>query len=153
MSSIPSEPPLTTGASRRYCYISGFHRNVIKIIVNSYPIEYLSPEAKRRKNCKIGDYGEAGGTHLFFHLLKKVLKVALQVLERTFYKNTKKSSMYSQGLLIFILVVKRHPITREIRDLLWPTSTPTGNTVYFYMSSSFIYTLKILRRSFNHGVR
>ena len=73
-------------------------------------------------------------------------------------KNTKKSSLYPrpQSLLIFIHrtpVVERHPITREIRDLLWPMSTPTGNTVYFYMSSSFIYTLKIHKRSFKHSVR
>ena len=50
------------------------------------------------------------------------------------------SSLNSQSLLIFIhktLVVERHPITKEIRDLLWPRSTPTGNT-----SSSLIYTLK-----------
>ena len=56
-----------------------------------------------------------------------LLKVALQILGRKFYKNTKKSSLYSQSLLIFIHripVVKRHPITREIRDLLWPMSTP-----------------------------
>ena len=50
-------------------------------------------------------------------------------------------------------VVERHPITREIRDLLRPRSTPKGNTVYFYMSSSFIYTLKIHSRSFKHSVR
>ena len=29
-------------------------------------------------------------------------------------------------------------------------STPMGSMVYFYMSSSFIYTLKIHRRSFKH---
>ena len=66
------------------------------------------------------------------------LKVALQILGRKFYKNTKKSSLYSQSLLIFIHktpVVERHPITREIRDLLWPRSTQMGNTVYFYMSN------------------
>ena len=37
-------------------------------------------------------------------------------------KNTKNSSLYSQSLLIFTprtLVVKRHLITREIRDLLF----------------------------------
>ena len=46
------------------------------------------------------------------------LKVALQVLGQKFYKNTKKSSLYSQSLLIFIyrtLLVERHPITREIK--------------------------------------
>ena len=62
------------------------------------------------------------------------LKVALQILGRKFYKNTEKSSLFSQSLLIFIRktpVVESHPTTREIRDLLWPRSTPTGNTVYF----------------------
>ena len=85
------------------------------------------------------------------------LKVTLQILGRKFYKNrsTKESSLYSQSFLNFIHripVVERHPITREIRDLLRPMSTPTGNTVYFYMSSSFIYTLKIHRQSFKHSV-
>ena len=78
----------------------------------------------------------------------KDLKVALQILGRKLYKNTGKSSLYSQSLLIFIHrtpVVERHPITREIRDLLWPRSTPTGNTIYSYKSSLFIYTLKIHR--------
>ena len=72
-----------------------------------------------------------------------MLKVALQILGRKFYKNTKISSLYSESLLIFIHktpVVKSHPITREIRDLLWPRSTSTGNTVYFYLSSSLKYT-------------
>ena len=70
-------------------------------------------------------------THLVFStcLLSKLLtcnlvfpsaflKVALQILGRKFYKNTKKSSLYSQSLLIFIHrtpVVERHPITREIK--------------------------------------
>ena len=47
-----------------------------------------------------------------------LLKVALQILGRKFYKNTKKSSLYSQSLLIFIHrtpVVERHPRAREIR--------------------------------------
>ena len=73
------------------------------------------------------------------------LKVALQIMGRKFYKSTKKSSLNPQNLLIFIHktpVVESHPIKREIRDLLWPRSSPTGNTVYFYMSSSLIYTLK-----------
>ena len=90
----------------------------------------------------------------FWKVLILLLKVAVQILGRNFYENTKKSSFYSQSLLIFIHrapVVERHPITREIKDLLWPMSTPTRNTVYFYMSSSFIYTLKIHRRSFNQA--
>ena len=55
------------------------------------------------------------------------LKVALQILGRKFYKTTEKFPVYSQRLLILIHrtpVVERHPITREIRDLLWPRSTP-----------------------------
>ena len=62
------------------------------------------------------------------------LKVALQILGQKCYKNTEKSSLYSQSLLISIhktQVVESHQITREIRDLLRPRSTPTGNTVYF----------------------
>ena len=84
------------------------------------------------------------------------LKVGLQVLGRKLYKNTKKSSLYSQSLLIFIHktpVVESHPTIREITDLLWPRSTTTGNMVYFYMSSSLIYTLKIHRLSFKHSVQ
>ena len=64
----------------------------------------------------------------FFYL---PLKVALQILGRNFYKNTKKSSLYSQSLLIFIHktpVVENHSTTKKIRDLLRPRSTPTGNT-------------------------
>ena len=79
-----------------------------------------------------------------------VLKVALQIVGRKFYKNTEKSSIYSQSLLIFFHktpVVESHPTTREITDLLQPRSTPMGNTVYFYMTSSLIYILKIRRRS------
>ena len=70
------------------------------------------------------------------------LKVTLQILGRKFYKNTEKSSLYSQSLLIFVhktAVVETHPTTKEIRDLLRSRSTPTGNTVYFYTSSSLIY--------------
>ena len=83
--------------------------------------------------------------------LNATLKVALQILLRKFYKIQKKNSLYSQSHLIFIHrtpVAEGHPVTREIRDLLRAGSTPTGNTVYFYMSSSFIYTMKIHRRSF-----
>ena len=74
------------------------------------------------------------------------LMVARQILGRKFYRNTKKKSLYSQSLLTFIHrnpIVKSHSTTGEIKDLLWPRSTPTGNTVYFYMSSMFNYTLKI----------
>ena len=44
--------------------------------------------------------------------------MALQILGQKFYKNTKKSSLYSQTLLIFIHktpVVESHPITKEIK--------------------------------------
>ena len=79
------------------------------------------------------------------------LKVALQILGRKFYKNTKKSSSYSQSLLIFIhktKVVENYSTTREIRELLKLRSTPTGITVYFYMNSSLIYILEMHRRKF-----
>ena len=72
-------------------------------------------------------------------------KVTLQILGQKVYKNTEKSFLYSKSLLIFIHktpVVESHPTIREISDLLRSTSTPTGNTVYFYMSSSLIYILK-----------
>ena len=41
----------------------------------------------------------------------------LQILGQKFQKNTKKSPLYSQSLLIFIhkTPVERHPITREIK--------------------------------------
>ena len=80
-----------------------------------------------------------------------LLKVALQILGRKIYKNTKKSSLYSKGLLIFIYktpAVENHPTTGEIRELLRPRSTPTGITVYFYMSSSLIFILEILTKKF-----
>ena len=83
------------------------------------------------------------------------LKVALQIMGRKCYKNTKKPSLLSQSLLIFIhknSIVESHPTTREIRDLLRPRSTPAGNTVYFYLSSSHIYILEIHKRSFKHSV-
>ena len=60
--------------------------------------------------------------------------MALQVLGRKFYKNTIKSSLYSQSLLIFIHktpVVETNRTTSEIRDLLQHRSTPKGNTVCF----------------------
>ena len=56
--------------------------------------------------------------------------MALQILGRKFYTNAKKLSLYSQSLLVFIYktaVVENHPTTREIRELLWPRSTPRGN--------------------------
>ena len=80
------------------------------------------------------------------------LKVALQILGQKVNKNTEKSSLYSQSLLIFIHKtpeVESHPTKREIRDLLRPRSTPTGNTVCFYMSSSLIYILKTTDQASN----
>ena len=63
------------------------------------------------------------------------LKVALQILGRKFYINTKKNHPYTpKSLLIFIHktpTVENHPTTREIRELLRPRSTPTGITVFF----------------------
>ena len=81
----------------------------------------------------------------------EVLKVAFQIVGQKFYKNNKKSSLYSQSLLIFIKktpVDESHPTTREIRELLWPRSTLTGITVYFYISSILIYILQIHRWKF-----
>ena len=85
-----------------------------------------------QQNCENREsFGIALGTLCFCFCF---LKVALQILVQKFYKNTKKSSLYSQNILIFVYrtpVVERHPITRKIRYLLWHRSTPTGNTVYF----------------------
>ena len=53
----------------------------------------------------------------------------------------------------YIPVVENQPTTREIRDLIRPRSTPSGKTVYFYMSSSFIYILEIHRQSFKRSVQ
>ena len=89
--------------------------------------------------------------HLNYFEIVIVLKVVLQILGREFYKNTKESSLYSERVLIFIHenpVVENRPATGEIRELLWPSSTPTGTTVYFYMSSSLIYILQIHRRKY-----
>ena len=64
-------------------------------------------------------------TRIFLRIMSVILKVAFQILGGKFYKNTKKSSLYSQSLLILIhrtSVVERHPIRRAIRDLLWPMS-------------------------------
>ena len=75
------------------------------------------------------------------------LKVALQILGRKFYKNTKNSSLDSQSRLIFIhktQVVESHP-TREIRYLLRPyllrsRSIPTANTVYLHEQLAHLHT-------------
>ena len=88
---------------------------------------------------------------LIFHF-KYALKVALQILGRKFYKNTKKSTLYSQSFLIFIHktpVVENQPTTGENRELLRPALTPTGIMVYFYMSSSLIYILEIHTKTFD----
>ena len=63
-----------------------------------------------------------------------------------FTKYKKKSSFYSQSLLILIRktqVVEIHPTTGEVRELLQTRSTLTGIKVYFYISSSLIYILEI----------
>ena len=136
------------------------YRNLIHVLISvkKFPDRILSWQ----KYC----HGEFSGYSLNrqipmkFYCLTRVLLLTITIKggpswDENFIKILKKSSLYSQSHLIFIhtLVVKRHPITREIRDLLWSMSTPTRNTVYFYMSSSFIYTLKIHRRSFNHSVQ
>ena len=89
-------------------------------------------------------------------LLKIAFKGGPSDLGTNILQNTEKSTLYSQRFLIFIHktpIVESHPTTREIRDLLRPRLTPTGITVYFYMSSSLIYILKIRSRSFKHSVR
>ena len=71
----------------------------------------------------------------------QTLKVALQILGRKFYKNTKKSSLYFQSLLIFIhrtLVVKRHPITREIKRFTMAHADTNGKHGLF-LHEQFIH--------------
>ena len=78
--------------------------------------------------------------------------MALQILEWKFYKNTRKSSLYSHILLIFIHktpTAENHPTSREIRELLRPRSKLTGITVYFYMSCSLIYILICTEKASN----
>ena len=85
--------------------------------------------------------------------LQPSLKVALQILGRTFYENTKKSSLYSQSLLSFnhkTPTDENHPTTREIRDILRPRSTPTGNTVYFVAFVEDNATMSSVRYFENH---
>ena len=80
-----------------------------------------------------------------------ILKVALQILGRKFYKNTKKNHPYTPKASIFIHktpVVENYPTKGEIRELLLPRSTPTVIIVYCYMSSSLIYILEIHRKKF-----
>ena len=87
-------------------------------------------------------------------LVKERLKVAFQILGRKFYINTKKIIRILPKIiriLIFIHktpVVENRPTTGEIRELLRPRSTPTGITVYFYMSRLLIYIMEIHRRKF-----
>ena len=64
--------------------------------------------------------GHDGSVSLHWLICKipsyQTFKVALQILGRKFYKITKKSSLYSQSILIFIHrtpVDERHPITRQ----------------------------------------
>ena len=51
---------------------------------------------------------------LLFHQIyvSRALQVALQILGRKFYKNTKKSSLYSQSLLIFIRKTQVHVVEK-----------------------------------------
>ena len=66
---------------------------------------------------------------LFYNTQPQFLKVVLQILVRKLYKNAKKSSLYSQSLLIFIHripVVERHPITREIKRFTCTTAQMTS---------------------------
>ena len=72
------------------------------------------------------------------------LKVALQILGQKFYKITKKSSSYSQSLVLFIhktTVVENHPTTRETRDLLRPRSRHRREiqSIFTWAVRSFTY--------------
>ena len=59
--------------------------------------------------------------------------------DENFTNIRKISSLYSQSHLVVIHntpVVESHPTTRDFRDLLWPRSTPTGNTVYLHTENT-----------------
>ena len=63
----------------------------------------------------------------------EVLKVALQIVGRKFYKKTKKSSLYPQSLLIFIYktqVVESHPIMRNERFTMAQVDTNGKHSLF-----------------------
>ena len=84
------------------------------------------------------------------------LEVALQILGRTFYKDTKNASLYSQSLLIFIHkapVVENHPTTREIRELHLAQVDTNGNHGIFFTLAARTFTYwKYTEESFKHSV-
>ena len=71
------------------------------------------------------------------------LKVALQILKRKIFKNTKKSPLCSQSLLIFIqrtLIVENNPKTREIRELLRPRSNHGNHGLFCMKQLAHLHT-------------
>ena len=79
----------------------------------------------------------------FFFFLKTLYRARLFLMPHR--KKIFRTDIFPFSTMFFA----NYPTTREIRDLLRPRSTPTGNTVYFYMSSSLIYILEIHRGSSN----
>ena len=69
--------------------------------------------------------------------------MAFQILGQKFHKITKKSSLYSQSLLIFIhktTVFKNHSTTGEIRELLRPRLTPTKISLFLHELLAHLHT-------------
>ena len=136
------------------CILKSFNSHISVVVCNFFEFGTVSKWCIREWVNVVGcvkNHTNKRSKYLNHFLAKGDLKVALQILGRKFYKNTKKTSLYSHSLLIFIHktpVVENHPTTRENRELLRPRSTPTGITVYFYMSISLIYILEIHRRKF-----
>ena len=85
------------------------------------------------------------------------LKVALQILGRKFYKNTEKSSLYSQSLLIFVhktAVVETHPTTKEIKRFTTvQVDTDGKHGLFLHEQLAHLHVLEIHRRSFKHSIR
>ena len=84
------------------------------------------------------------------------LKVALQTLGRKFYKNTKKSSLYSQCLLIFIhktQVVESHPTTKEIKRMTTVQVDTDGNPGLFLHKQLANFHTRNREESFKHNIR
>ena len=64
---------------------------------------------------------------VLLHCLYWGLKVALQILVRKFYKNTKKSSLYSQSLLLFVHKPQSRKPSDNKRNLRFTTAQINTN--------------------------
>ena len=78
-----------------------------------------------------------------------------------FYKNTKKSSIYSQSLLLFIHktpVVENHLTTEEIKRFTTARVdtdgklTPTENSLFLHKQLAHLHTGNTTVESFKHSI-